>query len=543
MTASGPNIDIQICGAARIVTGSCYWLQTPNANFLVDCGMYQGTKSVKQLNYDDFPFVAREIDFVLITHAHIDHSGLIPKLYKAGFSGPVYMTEGTRDLLSFMLPDSGYIHEMEVRFINQRYGRRGKKQISPIYTKQEAIDCQDQFRTVAYEKWVEPSTGVRVRYWNAGHILGSASIEIEIARPGDPGKLPVRLIFSGDIGPDNKLFHPDPSAPKSFDYVFCESTYGGINRQDKSPKNRRAVLAEQVNKALKNGGMLLLPAFAVERTQELLADLSLLQQAQKISQIPIFLDSPMAIRATEVFQKHADTLEDMNGSPELLKNPNFHFMRTVDESKSLNKIDSGAIIIAASGMCDAGRIRHHLKARLWDKKTTVMIVGHQEVGSLGHLLVSGKRTVKIQGQIINVSAKIVQLDVYSGHADGAELIDWIVARQPIQQALFLTHGDLSRAQALRDLLPETEDSRIIIPTIDDHFNLSDGAIIDDGAKDPRTPKKKPRLVTETLGTLDWHNDVAQIQIDLRKAFEQSADERSRKKLLRRLQKALEGEKN
>ncbi len=530
------TLKLQFCGAAGMVTGSCYHIHSKDHDFLVDCGMFQGTKTIKQLNYGPFPFDPGKIGFVLLTHAHIDHSGLLPKLYKAGFSGPVYMTGGTKDLLSFMLPDSGYIQEMEVKYLNQRNARHGREQVSPIYSQKDAIACQKNFRALDYERWREIAPAIRARYWNAGHILGSASIEIEIGRTAKTQKAekPLRLLFSGDLGPENKLFHPDPEAPCCFDYVFCESTYGGVSRPTSSPEQRRSTLARQVNKALKNNGMLLVPAFAVERTQELLVDLSSLQHAQKIPQVPVFLDSPMAIRATQVFQNHADRLEDINHHPGLLDNPNFHFTQSVDESKALNNIKSGAIILAASGMCDAGRIRHHLKNRLWQTNTTVMIVGHQEGGSLGHLLLEGRTEVKIQGQIIKVNAKIINLDVYSGHADGDELIEWVKARQPISQGLFITHGEKAKSQAMSEKLQESgfPDRLIHTPSLDEIVDLRRNK------QGPQTLSSKPRISEKSLGSLDWHNDLAQLQIDLRKRFEQSADDRSRKALLRRLHKAL-----
>ncbi len=531
------KLNIQFCGAAQTVTGSCYWVRTAASSFLVDCGMFQGTKTVKQLNYEPFPFMPEQIDFVLLTHAHIDHSGLLPKLYNAGFEGPVYMTAGTKDLLSFMLPDSGYIQEMEVKFLNQRNARHGRESVLPIFTQKEAIACQQQFQTIDYETWFEAGPGIRARYWNAGHILGSASIELEINSENQQKQTPIRLMFSGDIGPDNKLFHPDPEAPSDFDYAICESTYGGIQRQALSPDERRAVLAHHVNDTLNNDGMLVVPAFAVERTQELLVDLSILQHRQQIPQSPIFLDSPMAIRATRVFQDHADNLEDVNGPQRLLDNPNFHFTQTVGESKAINRIHSGAILVAASGMCDAGRIRHHLKHRLWRTNTTILIIGYQEKGTLGHLLLDGKKTVKIQGDDVKVNARIEQIDVYSGHADGNELVEWILSRGPLKYGLFLTHGENHRAQALRKSLLEAgfTGCDIIIPTLDDKVELHRAE------KGPIFKKTSPRVQSKSLSGLDWHNDLAQFQIDLRAEFERAADDRSRQILLRRLRRALNNE--
>lgn len=528
------SVSLKFCGAARTVTGSCFWLRTKTSSFLIDCGLFQGTKSVKQLNYQPFPFDPRNIDFVLQTHAHIDHSGLLPKLYRAGFSGPVYMTAGTRDLLSFMLPDSGYIQEVEVEQLNRRNARRGRPAVTPIYTQDDAERCQGNFKEVEYETWLGPSDDVRVRYWNAGHILGSASIELEIADAGAKRGL-LRLLFSGDIGPDHKLFHPDPEASSDFDYVICESTYGGRNRVRASGSKRRALLAREVNAALADDGVLVIPSFAVERSQELLADLSLLQKHEKIPPVPVFLDSPMAIRATRVFEDHASDLEELDEDPDLLSNSNFHFTATVEESKSINLFSSGAIIMAASGMCEAGRIRHHLKQRLWNPQTTVLIVGFQAEGTLGRLLLDGKKTVRIHGESIQVRARIRQIESYSGHADGTELKEWLLDRRPIKKNIFLVHGEAEAAAAMRETLVEAgfEEERILIPAIDDEAQLR--------ADDKRAELKsvKPRALPEELVGLDWHNDLAQLQIDLREAFEKAADKRSRNILLRRIRRALE----
>ncbi len=528
------TVTLKFCGAARTVTGSCFWLRTPKYSFLVDCGLFQGTKTVRQLNYEPFPFDPAKIDFVLQTHAHIDHSGLLPKLHKAGFSGPVYMTGGTLDLLSFMLPDSGYIQEMEVRQLNERNVRHGKAQVTPIYTRDDAEQCQKNFQPVEYETWLDINDEVRVRYWNAGHILGSASIELEIAAVTPERRL-LRVLFSGDIGPDHKLFHPDPEASSDFDYVVCESTYGGRNRVRASGAKRRALLEREVNDALANDGVLIIPSFAVERSQELLADLTILQKKAAIPSGPIFLDSPMAIRATRVFQSHAGDLEELDEDPDLLDNPNFHFTESVEQSKSINRVSSGAIIMAASGMCDAGRIRHHLRHRLWSKKTTVLIVGYQAEGSLGRLLLDGKKTVRIQGHSIQVRARIREIDAYSGHADCTELKEWLLDRRPITKGVFLVHGEETQALAMRDLLVESglKKSNIFVPAIDNEVDLTTAE------KRVHLDVAEPRILPQEVAGLDWHNDLAQFQIDLREAFEQAADKRSRNILMRRLRRALE----
>ena len=528
------GIVLKFCGAARTVTGSCYWLRTDTCSFLVDCGLFQGPETLKELNYGAFPFDPARIDFVLQTHAHIDHSGLLPKLFKSGFAGPVFLTRGTRDLLSFMLPDSGHIQETEVEQLNLRNAKRGRPSVEPIYSRRDAEACLHHFRVVDYETWVEVGEGVSARFWNAGHILGSASIEIEIATNSKEQRL-LRLLFSGDIGPEHKLFHPDPDAPENFDYLICESTYGGRGRTRADDEERRLILAEAVKAALRNDGMLLIPVFAVERTQELLADLTVLHESGAIRPVPIFLDSPLAIRATEVFQRYADELEILAKRPGLLSNVNIHFTETVEESKAIARIHGGAIILAASGMCDAGRVRHHLRRLLWRRDATILLVGYQAPGTLGRLLGDGARAVRIMGDDIRVRASIRQVDVYSGHADGDELVDWVRERLPVKRAIYLCHGEEDASDAMRNELVRQglDADRIIVPVLDDEIDL-----LGNGVR-PRQRRAPRRLPPEAIGQLDWHNDYAMFLLDLREALDQAADERSRRALLRRLRKAFE----
>jgi metallo-beta-lactamase family protein len=497
--------------------------------------MFQGAKTLKTLNYDAFPFDPAEIDFALVTHAHIDHSGLLPKLVNRGFEGPIYATAATRDLLSFMLPDSGYIQEMEVEHLNRRNAQRGRPEVTPIYTRADAEASLDAIRPVEYEHWCEVGGGVRARYWNAGHILGAASIEIEIATGNRDQRL-LRMLFSGDIGPEHKLFHPDPEAPENFDYVVCESTYGGRNRPTVTTEQRRAILAKEVKRALKNGnGILLIPSFAVERTQELLADLCMLFDKGALPKVPVFLDSPLAIKATEVFSKYLGELEDVGGRRDLFRHPNIHFTETVEASKAINRYRRGAIVLAASGMCDAGRIRHHLKQHLWRQNATVLMVGYQAPGTLGSLLQSGAPAVRIQGEDIRVRAAIRKLDVYSGHADGDELIAWLKDRIPIKRAAFLTHGEDKALDAMKDgmIAAGMPEDRLFIPQLDDEI------VLGDGQTGPRLGAPPRRLPPEAVGRLDWHNDLAQFSLDLREVLDQAADDRRRNVILRRIRRALE----
>ncbi len=285
------SVTLRFCGATQTVTGSCYLLQTRSGRFLIDCGLFQGQKTLKELNYRPFPFNPADVDVALLTHAHIDHSGLLPKLTREGFKGRILATRGTIDLCSYMLPDAGSIQESEVAALNRRNAARRRPTVSPIYTQADALASLQSFRPVEYEIWADVVPGVRARYWNAGHLLGSASIELEFAGEGVSGQ-PLRLLSSGDIGPDAKLLQPDPEAPSGFDYVLSESTYGDRIRAAITPQQRRQRLAGEVNDAAAAQGALLIPAFAVERTQELIIDLVDLMERGEIPIAPIFLDSP-----------------------------------------------------------------------------------------------------------------------------------------------------------------------------------------------------------------------------------------------------------
>lgn len=528
------SVNIRFCGASRTVTGSCYLFETSGGRFLVDCGLFQGQKTLKELNYRAFPFRPADIDAVLLTHAHIDHSGLLPKLVRGGFSGRILATRGTIDLCSYMLPDAGSIQESEVAALNRRNAARGRGEVIPIYTQADAIAALRSFSPVEYEKWVDVIPGVRARYWNAGHLLGSASIEIECADGNSSGK-PMRILASGDIGPDAKLLQPDPDAPAGFDYVIAESTYGDRERPATTPDARRARLAEEVCSAATRKGAMLIPAFAVERTQELIVDLIDLMERGEIPAAPIFLDSPLAIRATEVFRRHAESLDPAVDVRRLLNSPQLRFTETVEESKQIAKLTGFHIVIAASGMCDAGRIRHHLRNWLWNTRATVLLVGFQAQGTLGRFLVDGAKAVRIQGNEIKVAATIRTIDDYSGHADGSELARWIAARRPIQRGLFLVHGEEPAIAGLAERVSEriVPAARVFQPLLDDIYDLSSAV------PTPLDAGRRRRLAPEAVVALDWHNDMSKLVLDINDRIEAAADDRARGVIIRRLRRALE----
>jgi metallo-beta-lactamase family protein len=530
------SVTVRFCGAARTVTGSCYLFQTAGARVLVDCGLFQGSKTLKALNYGAFPFRPADIDTVLLTHAHIDHSGLLPKLVREGFDGRIIATRGTIDLCSYLLPDAGSIQESEVEALNRRNVARGRSPVEPIYTKADAIGSLDRFRPIDYETWLEVAEGVRARYWNAGHLLGSASIELEFADVGEAGK-PLRVLASGDIGPDAKLLEPDPSAPTGLDYVICESTYGDTDRPSTTTVARRRRLAAEARDAFAAKGPLLIPAFAVERTQELIVDLVDLMERGEIPPAPIFLDSPLAIRATEVFRQHAASLDGDIDLDRILRSPHLRFTETVDESKAIAKLSGFHIIIAASGMCDAGRIRHHLKRWLWHGGATVLLVGFPAQGTLARFLDDGAKAVRIQGEEIKVAARIRRIDDYSGHADGPELARWIAMRRPIQRGVFLVHGEEPALAGLSARIAEhyVQEAKIFRPVLDDSFDLSTAA------PTPIDTTHRRRLLPAAVVALDWHNDMSELLLDINERIDTAADDRAKGVIIRRLRRALAAE--
>ena len=528
-------VTLKFCGAARTVTGSCYLFETPNGRFLVDCGMFQGPKTLKELNYGAFPFRAAEIDAVLLTHAHIDHCGLLPKLVRDGFRGTILANRPTIDLCSVMLPDAGHIQESEVEQLNRRNVARGRREVTPIYTVADAMATLDRFRPVDDETWMQVLPGARARWWNAGHMLGSASIEIEIA-DGDAGA-PLRVLMSGDLGPDAKALQPDPAAPAGFDVVVCESTYGDTDRKATTMEARRDRLAAEVRDAAEAGGALLIPAFAVERTQEIVLDLLTLMQRGDVPQAPVFVDSPLAVRSTEIFRRHAGSLEHGAEFERLLRSPLLQLAETVDDSKRINRVSGFHVVVAASGMCEAGRIRHHLKRWLWRKEATVLFVGFQAQGTLGRFLEDGATAVRIQGEEVKVAARMRRIDEYSGHADGPEVARWISERRPVGRAVFLVHGEEQAIDGLEERIAGriVPAAQVFKPVLDDVWDLS--------TKVPtsRDGHLRRRLPAEAVVRLDWHNDLSRLILDINAAVDAAADDRAKGVVLRRLRRALNGE--
>lgn len=516
------TLSLQIHGAARTVTGSCLELRSGKSRILLDCGLFQGSRSLEALNHEALGFDPKTIDAVVLSHAHIDHSGLLPRLVAEGFTGAIWCTVETSDLLEFMLADAGRIQEYEAERRNRRRDRAGDEPFEPIYTEADAIAAWRQSRPVPLGEWFEPAPGFRVRLWNAGHILGSASVELEAEG--------VRLLYSGDLGPDNKAFHPDPASPAGFDYVICESTYGDRHREKVSIAERRSLLEAEILSARARGGNLVVPSFALERTQELLLDIAALSAGDRIGNAMVFVDSPLASRATTVFRKYADQLEDTGGR-DVFAHPSIRYVNDVAESMRLNSM-SGAIILAASGMCEAGRIRHHLFYNLPRRDSTILFVGFQAEGSLGRVILDGAQRVRISGRDVMVRAQIRRIESYSAHADQAELLAWIAERGPISGSLLLDHGESGAIEELRKLAQSQGLApSILIPEIGECYELKAG----EPAR--RTRTGRPEL-QQAIGR-DWQNNYADLATSLKRRLANIRDAEARQKAIDEMRRVLD----
>ena len=518
-------MKISFHGAAGCVTGSNYLVETDKCRFLVDCGMFQGSKTLKEHNYRKFAYDPASIDFVLVTHAHIDHTGLLPKLVKHGFKGPIYATEPTVDLLRHLLPDSAHIQEIEVFQKNHRNERKGLPPIEPIYQEEDATKAIALLKGLKrYESFV-PAEGCKVTYHNAGHVLGSSFIEIILEEAGETRK----IVFSGDIGEDDHPIVHDPDRIKETDFLVVESTYGNRNREEVSKEQRLARLAEVFKDAEKRGGKIIIPAFALERTQDLLHDILILKERNAISDIQVVVDSPLANAITKVFVKYPESYDEdaseiMSKMGNLFDHSDFRFTSSAEDSKALNS-ESNIVIMSASGMCDAGRIKHHLKHNLWNPANTVVFVGYQAEGTLGRLITQGAKTVRIHGEEVSVGAKIEQIHGYSGHADQNGLLKWLSSLKEVRREVFVVHGEPDAAEEFVNQLTEKCGFVAYAPRMNEEFDLLSVAEAPVAAVKPVVVVQKPEA------GVDSYNLYADLMLKLAEFMRKNKDEAQRREKL------------
>lgn len=451
-------------GATRTVTGSKYLLQANGKNILIECGMYQGRRTDWLERNSHLPFDSSKVDTLLLSHAHIDHSGIIPVLGRIGFRGKIFCTDATADLCSVMLMDSAHIQEQDAAFITKKNAKKGLPPVEPLYTQADTQAILGQFQSAgSYNQPTVITTGVTATWLDAGHMLGSAMIAIDI----EEGGRKIRLAFSGDLGRGHNDILRDPDHPRDADYLLVESTYG--NRVHESLDNVNDRVCAIVNRAVERNGKIIIPSFAVGRTQEVLYVLYHLVQAQRIPVLPVFVDSPLAIQATEVFKRHPECFNKkfhdvmMNGqNPFSMSNVNY--VGSVEESKAINNFKKPCIIISASGMAEAGRIRHHIKNNIEDDRSTILIVGWCAPHTLGARLASGHKEVNIFGEPYKVRAQVKTIDALSTHADKNELLAWVEQVSGPLKRIFVIHGDEDAANALcNSIRIMRPDSGVLIP--------------------------------------------------------------------------------
>lgn len=475
-------MKITFLGAAKTVTGSNFLVEAAGKKFLIDCGMYQGKATEEKENEAPFLFDVSEIDFMLLTHAHIDHSGRIPKLYNDGYRNPIIATKATCDLCTIMLPDSGHIQEMEIEWRNKKRKREGKPELPPLYTSEDATKCLELFKRVKYDEIVEIDENIKVRFNDAGHMLGSAIIEVWATENGKTEK----AVFTGDLGNNDIPLLASPTMIESADYLIMESTYG--SRLHMRNDDKAELFLNIVSETLDKGGTVVIPSFAVGRTQEIVYELNKLKENRDdeefikkyktLMSVPVFVDSPLAISATEIFRENTDLFDDevkeeMEKGDNPLEFPGLQFTRTADESKALNESDQSSIIISASGMCEVGRIKHHLKHNLWNPNSTILFVGYQAPGTLGSKLVNGEKKVKVFGEEITVNARIEYIEGYSGHADQEWLLNFVYSFIKKPKHIFLVHGEEDAQEVLKEKLLETTGISVTIPDYGETYELND----------------------------------------------------------------------
>ncbi len=467
------NIKLSFLGAAKNVTGSKFLLEVNGSKILVDCGLYQ-ERDFRCRNWEKFPISPKSIDAILLTHAHLDHCGFIPKLKKEGFEGKVYATAATVDISKIVLLDSGHLQEEDAAYKKKRHkkeGRCGPHPEVPLYTAKDAEDSFSLLRSVPFDKSIEIVDGISATWREAGHILGSATIEVEVRNNGNTKK----IVFSGDIGRWDKPILRDPEPIKSADYLLIESTYGDrVHQDEKTPEE---MLEGVINDTVIRGGNIIIPSFALERAQEILYHLNNLLLEERIPPLMVFVDSPMAIDVTNVFKRHPELYDEEMS--ELIENhespfsfPGLQLTRTTSQSKAINNIKGSAIIIAGSGMCTGGRIKHHLANNISRPESTILFVGYQAVGTLGRQIVEGAKEVRILGKMHEVKAQVVQINGFSGHADRNELLRWLNSFERDPKHTFVVHGEPESSSAFAELIRSRKGWDCSIPEYGQMVNLS-----------------------------------------------------------------------
>ena len=475
-------MKVTLLGATKTVKGSNFLVEGAGKKFLVDCGMYQGSAADEFENEAPFLFNVDEIDFMLLTHAHIDHSGRIPKLYNEGYRNDVIATKATCDLCSIMLPDSGHIQEMEAEWKNRKRERKGEEPVPPIYTAEDAAKSLEIFKPVQYNEIVDIDENIKARFNDAGHMLGSSIIEVWITENGETKK----IVFTGDLGNNDIPLLSPPTMISDADYLVMESTYG--NRLHIRNDDKAEVFLNIVYETLEKGGTVVIPSFAVGRTQEILYELNRIKDKkddeefskkyQKLMSVPVYVDSPLAISATEVFKENMNLFNEetqaiINEGDNPLEFNGLKFTRTAEESKALNESEESSIIISASGMCEVGRIKHHLKHHLWDPNSTILFVGYQAPGTLGRKLVDGEKKVKIFGEEIAVNARIEYIEGYSDHADQEWLMNFVYSFTTPPKHIFLVHGEPEGQIVLKQKLEENTNIPITIPDYGETYEIGE----------------------------------------------------------------------
>jgi len=461
---------ITFLGATGTVTGSKFLFETNGKKILIDCGLFQGLKKNRLRNWEPFPVDPAQIDAVVLTHAHIDHCGFLPRLSRQGFAGPIYATRATHEFCKLLLMDSAHLQEEDARWANKK-GYSKHKPALPLYTTQDAEKCLEQFRPQDYGKGFNLAEDLRVKFRDAGHILGSAFADIKITR-GDTVR---KILFSGDIGGPNRPILNDPAQVREVDYLIVESTYGDRLHGD-TQSNREQELAAVINKNVERGGILVIPAFAVGRTQELLFHIRELETRGLIPGLPVYIDSPMAINATEITEKMKKNY-DMTArmllidGTEILRPGSLHIAKSVEDSKALHAVTGPAIIISASGMLEGGRILHHLARRLPHAENTVLFVGYQAEGTRGRALQGGREEIKIHGRMVPVKAHIETISGFSAHADYREILAWLMGfnRPPLNT--FIVHGEPEASEAMRAHIQKQLGWKASIPAMGESIDL------------------------------------------------------------------------